>query len=90
MAALARRHTEGGSWHVRASLSRTAMWFDDLGATKNPGDASGLDGISEAMLHTATGYGPITHLGPVAQLSRTPARWDLSTAPLGSHEPVWN
>ena len=30
MCALARRTAEGGSWHVRVSLSRTAMWIMSL------------------------------------------------------------
>jgi len=90
IAAIARRATEGGSWHVRASLARTAMWFDDLGPRCDATRASGLGGITEAMLERETGYGLVKHLGPVATLSKTPARWDLPTAPLGSHEPVWN
>ena len=90
MAAIARRCVEGGSWHVRASLARTAMWFDDLGPRCDPSEATGLSGISEAMLQRQTGYGALRYLGPVAELSRTPGNWDLPTAPLGSHEPVWN
>ena len=89
MAALTKRHTEGGSWHVRASLARTAMWFDDLGASCDPAEATGLGGITDAMLERETGYGTLRYLGPVATLSGTPARWELPTAPLGSHEPVW-
>jgi crotonobetainyl-CoA:carnitine CoA-transferase CaiB-like acyl-CoA transferase len=90
LAAIAKRSTEGGSWHVRASLARTAMWFDDLGPRCDPAGASGLAPATESMLETQTGYGVVRHLGPVARLSATSARWDLPTAPLGSHEPVWN
>src|SRR5262249_36485785 len=44
MVALARRATEGGSWHVQASLCQTAMWYlrlgDDIDAgAAEPGDA---------------------------------------------------
>src|SRR5579864_3123843 len=31
MMALARRTTEGGSWHVQVSLSQTCMWYQRLG-----------------------------------------------------------
>ena len=31
MAALVKRATEGGSWHVTVSLTRTAMWCGSLG-----------------------------------------------------------
>ncbi len=89
IAALARRATEGGSWHVRVSLARTAMWFDDLGATCDPDGASGVDDRDPWMDERDTGYGTLTFLRPVVQMSRTPARWELSTAPLGSHAAGW-
>ena len=89
MAALVRRANEGGSWHVRVSLARTAMWFDDLGATCDPDAASGVDDRDGWMDHQDAGYGPLAFLRPVVQMSRTPARWDLPSAPLGSHEPAW-
>ena len=90
IAALVRRATEGGSWHVRVSLARTAMWFDDLGTTCDPDAASGTD--HESLMDTRdTAYGsPVTFLRPVVQMSKTPARWDVPTAPLGSHAPSWN
>ncbi len=43
MCALARRASEGGSWHVRVSLARTAMWIMSLPRTAPAGMASGLD-----------------------------------------------
>ena len=85
-----RRATEGGSWHVRVSLARTAMWFDDLGATCDPDAASGVDDRDAWMGQQDAGYGPLTFLKPVVQMSRTPARWELPTAPLGSHTAEWN
>ena len=36
------------------------------------------------------GYGPLTFLKPVVQMSRTPARWELPTSPLGSHAAEWD
>jgi hypothetical protein len=90
MAALVRRATEGGSWHVRVSLARTAMWFDDLGAMCDPDAASGVDDRDDLMDHRDDGgFASITFLKPVVQMSRTSARWELPSPPLGSHEPVW-
>lgn len=90
IAALARRANEGGSWHVRVSLARTAMWFDDLGATCDPDAASGTGDRDTWMDTRDTAYGsPVTFLRPVVQMSKTPARWELPTAPLGSHAPSW-
>jgi hypothetical protein len=45
--------------------------------------------LNEITQMTASSYGPIRHLGPVLRMSETPPRWQLPSAPLGSHEPVW-
>lgn len=40
--ALRRRAAEGGTWHVRLSLARTALWLDELGrieSAEEPGFA---------------------------------------------------
>jgi hypothetical protein len=38
---------------------------------------------------TDTPVGRLHHLGPVVQLSETPARWARPAVPLGYDEPVW-
>ncbi len=89
MAALWRRSREGGSYHVRASLCQTAMWF-----AREPhvdrGAASGFGDVTEFLVTTNTPFGRLRHLGPVAQLSETPAHWALPTTPLGAHPPEWS
>ncbi len=35
MAALLRRSIEGGSYHVKLSLARSAMWVQELGFSRN-------------------------------------------------------
>jgi hypothetical protein len=87
MAALWRRAHEGGSYHVRASLCQTASWF--TGAEPETAEANGFGDTESYSTETDTPYGRLAHLAPVAQMSVTPARWDLPTAPLGSHQPVW-
>jgi hypothetical protein len=87
MAALYRRARTGGSYGVEASLCRTAMWIQSLG----PSD-SGPDPVMDAAWTTVsdTAYGAITSMSPVAQLSRTPGRWDRPVEPPGSSRPQWD
>ena len=92
MLALARRATEGGSWHVRVSLSRTAMWIMSLpriaaDAIAHPVDAAE---IAPWMIEMQTAWGELKRLGPIARMSATPPRWDLPPAKLGSHPAAWS
>ena len=91
MLALARRATEGGSWHVRVSLSRTAMWIMSLprvlaSATPKPVDPAEM---APWMIEMQTAWGALRRLGPIARVSATPPRWDLPPAKLGSHPATW-
>ncbi len=92
MLALARRATEGGSWHVRVSLTRTAMWIMSLprvaqDMVPKPVDPSE---IAPWMIEMQTAWGPLKRLGPIARMSATPPRWDLPPAKLGSHPAAWS
>ena len=89
MRALARRAREGGSWHVRVSLARTAMWIMSLPRTAHDAKPGGFDPASIApwIIEMNTAWGPLTRLGPIARMSETPPRWDLPPAPLGSDPP---
>jgi crotonobetainyl-CoA:carnitine CoA-transferase CaiB-like acyl-CoA transferase len=91
MRALARRASEGGSWQVRVSLSRTAMWV--MSIPRVPADAApiGLDAAALApwLIEMDTKWGRLTRLGPIARMSATAPRWDLPPAPLGSDSPAW-
>ncbi len=87
--ALARRAREGGSYHVRVSLSRTGMWLQGLGRTENSGPGVTEETVAPAMVDSETPHGKLYHLGPVLELSETQPRWELPTVPLGTHEPVW-
>lgn len=89
MTALARRATEGGSYHVRASLAQTGMWLTRIGATCEPAAATGVGDPSDLMTTTETPQGRLAHLRPITQMSETRPRWDRPTVPLGTHEPVW-
>lgn len=78
LAALRRRATEGGSYHVRVSLTRAAMWYASLGRFPDTKfDLSGPDNrmIPPDILVAQTPYGEIRRLGPQVKLSRTPGKW---------------
>ncbi len=90
MVALARRAREGGSYQVRVSLTRTAMWL--LGLDRVDGAPSGAD---EALLAryrqtSETPRGQVQHLGPVLELSETPPRFRHPSPGLGAHPPRWS
>jgi crotonobetainyl-CoA:carnitine CoA-transferase CaiB-like acyl-CoA transferase len=91
MSALARRATQGGSWHVRCSLAQTGHWFRNLGRI-----AGGLacpdpsfDDARERMEESASGFGRLTGVRHSAVMSETPARWERPSVPLGTHAPAW-
>ncbi len=66
LTALRRRAAEGGSWHVKLSLARTAEWLHDLGRDDLP--ATPAD-VTPFMSETNSDYGPLAHLRvPGAQL----------------------
>ncbi len=89
MIALARRATEGGSWHVQTSLSQAAMWYQRLGDDNDidhadPGDVSQFLGVMDTE-H----FGRLQYLRPALSMSETAPRWDLPPSPSGTHEPIW-
>ena len=92
LAALRRRAQEGGSYHVRVSLARSAMWFQSLGRFANTDFTPGPDQamIPPETITRQTPYGEIHRLAPLAKLSATPGNWrDPLVAVRGSDLPVW-
>ncbi len=93
IAALGRRAREGGSYHVRVSLARCAMWFMSLGQVDeaelaNPGQESQL-GPPETI-RAMTPYGDYERLAPLVKLSRTPTRWREPLLDVrGAARPTW-
>lgn len=89
MIALARRAREGGSFEVRVSLARTAMWLAE--GERVEGEAAGIDADALAgwMTSTQLAQGVVQHLAPVLAMSETPPRWARPTVPLGTHPPRW-
>ncbi|AMP36078.1 CoA transferase [Ralstonia solanacearum] len=91
MAALARRITVGGSWHVRVSLAQTAHWLRSLGRLDHGLDAVDprYEDIGPWLETTPSGFGALTALRHAGQLSDTPPRWTLPAVPLGTHAAAW-
>ena len=94
MTALRRRATEGGSYMVRVSLAQTGRWVASLprvavDAMRAADDDLGAAEIAALSTTTESVFGRLTYLAPVAQLSRTPARWERPAVPLAHDEPVW-
>lgn len=91
LTALMRRMREGGSWHVQVSLARTGRWIRDLGRVNDglaiPGPTE--DGIADLMEVSGYGTSRLHAVRHSAGLAATPVRWDLPSAPLGTHSPVW-
>lgn len=92
LCALARRAREGGSWLVRVSLARTAMWIQSLPRVETGAAPSGVDPARLAAWSIGfdTAWGRVTRLAPVARMSETPPRWSLPPVPLGTHAARWD
>jgi crotonobetainyl-CoA:carnitine CoA-transferase CaiB-like acyl-CoA transferase len=90
MTALALRATEGGSWHVQASLCQTADWIIAEGARCDPTRATGMPDATPWMTESITPDGALRHLGPIVEMSATPPRWDRPSPPLGADQPSWS
>ncbi len=95
-AALLRRAREGGSYHVKVSLTGASMWLQQLGRMPSQYWPEGADGVAVLpsplpgeLTLTETPYGVIEHPLPIVEYSETPAYWDLPPQPAGAAEPVW-
>jgi crotonobetainyl-CoA:carnitine CoA-transferase CaiB-like acyl-CoA transferase len=91
-AALVKRATEGGSWHVTVNLTRTAMWCGSLGLV-DP-DLAGCDEghriIEPRSYDAPSPLGDIHMLAPPVQFSETPPAWpDPILVPRGSSRAEW-
>src|SRR5581483_7803446 len=91
MIALARRATQGGSWHVRVSLAQTGHWIRSLGR-----DPDGLrrpdpkiDAVRGRLDEVDSGFGRLTTVRHAADFEETPARWMRPSVPLGTHQAAW-
>ena len=92
LAALLRRSREGGSYHVRVSLARSATWLQSLGKVARDTLPPELlpPSYTAALLRKEVGpLGELTYFAPTLQLSETAPRWERTAQPLGAHFPAW-
>jgi hypothetical protein len=92
-AALIKRAVEGGSYWVRVSLTRSAMWVQDLGRIDTTKRTfiydTTLEERDKYMMKSNSPFGVLKHTAPVAKYSKTPSYFEYPVAPLGAHNPVW-
>lgn len=92
MAALLRRAREGGSYEVRVSLARTAMWVQDLGLL-DAGAYAHLprqpDPAAAALQSMDSPFGRLEYLAPIPYYSGSPAGWHSPPLPLGASRAAW-
>jgi len=89
--ALARRATEGGSYHVRVSLCQSGMFIyrqGDVGYQPAGMDLSAaeLDGL---LVESQPASGKVRNVGPVVRMSETQPFWDKPAPVLGGDKPAW-
>jgi len=96
LGALLRRAREGGSYHVKASLTRTTMWVLELGALPRafwPDRAHGRPALPEPrpcdMMRTPSVFGEIEHPAPITRFSETTPYWERPPQPVGASPPEW-
>jgi crotonobetainyl-CoA:carnitine CoA-transferase CaiB-like acyl-CoA transferase len=87
-AAVLRQQREGGSWRVRVSLARTALWLRELGRVAGGFSAPRAD-FSGLMDEHASGYGALLATRHAAVFSHTPVHWLRPSMPPGSHPLAW-
>jgi crotonobetainyl-CoA:carnitine CoA-transferase CaiB-like acyl-CoA transferase len=91
-AAMVKRATVGGSWHVTVNLTRTAMWCGSLGLVDH--DDAGCDDEHRIRdpepYDAASPLGDVHMLAPPVHFSHTRPRWpDPILVPRGSSHARW-
>ncbi|CAH2896242.1 MAG: CaiB/BaiF family protein [uncultured Paraburkholderia sp.] len=91
MAALARRATEGGSWHVKVSLAQTGQWLQSFGDITDGWQAPdvSLDDVRDCLVTVDSEFGRVQAVQPAEQLEETPAFLGLPPSRIGAHDAKW-
>lgn len=94
--ALLRRAREGGSYHVKVSLTSCSMWLQELGRLPREEWPDGPRGVkalprpgADELTTSRTVFGAIEHPLPIVYYSETPARWDVPPEPAGASPLAW-
>lgn len=91
MTALARRATQGGSWHVRVSLAQAGHWIRSLGHVPDGLQCADPDSdiVQDRLEQNDSGFGRLTTVRHAARMSETPPHWARPAVPLGTHAAEW-
>lgn len=92
LAALVRRSEQGGSYHVKVSLARSATWLQSLEKVdRGQYDPKALtpEYIKRYMCRETGPLGVLEYFGFPLQMSETKPFYELPASPLGAHFPVW-
>ncbi|WP_454691230.1 CoA transferase [Achromobacter aloeverae] len=95
MQALKRRATEGGSYKVSVSLTRTVSWLMELGIFDQKYARSAANAVDERAyidpdpILADTPMGFYKGVAEQVEMTRTPGRYKHLLLPLGSCQPEW-
>jgi CoA-transferase family III len=95
VAALKRRAVEGGSYRVRLSMARVALWLLQLGvfnkqyAARIAGTAGGHEYLPPELFEADTPMGHYQGVTDQVQMSKTPGRFKFPLVPRASGKAVW-
>lgn len=91
MVALARRATEGGSWHVRVSLAQTGRWLQSMGQIKDGWRAPEvtLDDVADCVETVESPFGRVLGTQPAERLTETPPFFARPPVPVGHDDARW-
>ena len=96
LAALLRRAKEGGSYRVRVSLVRTALWLPELGIFNRDYAIKTAGSNDEHVYPDPDGFvvdtpmGHYTGVTEMVEMSKTPGEYKYPLTPLGSWQPSWH
>jgi crotonobetainyl-CoA:carnitine CoA-transferase CaiB-like acyl-CoA transferase len=91
MAALRRRAVEGGSYQVKLSLARSAMWVQELGLLDAAAQAEvpETDSYPAETVSIDTAYGAVTSLAPPLTFTNLTLPATDRLVPYGADPPSW-
>lgn len=92
LSALIKRASEGGSYHVKVSLTRTSMWLQELGRLPQdswPTSEIPMPALPSDLIAMESCFGTLTIPAPITQYSKTQAYWDRPPEPFGASRPHW-
>jgi crotonobetainyl-CoA:carnitine CoA-transferase CaiB-like acyl-CoA transferase len=91
IAALTRRATEGGSWHVRVSLAQTGRWLQSFGQVADGWQLPdlALDDVRDCVETVQSEFGRVLGVQPAEEMEETPAFYALPPVRIGAHEAQW-